>query len=113
MRDEMAAFLKRGTIEKAKTVQKLASHKSVGFDQMDGYEANPLGRESAGDHPPTAQMKEELKAAGEPLPDEEELRKLSNLFNDRLRRLMQKENRDKKNMGWYTLFKEVRVCGRV
>ena len=49
MGHEVAAFLKRGTLEKAKTVRRLASHKSVGFDQLDGYDANPLGRESAGD----------------------------------------------------------------
>ena len=107
LRDEVAAFLKRGTLERAKTVQRLASHKSVGFDQMDGYDDNPLGRARAGDHPPTAQMRQELRAAGVPLPGEDELRRLSAIFNDRLRRLMEKENRDRKNTGWYTLFQEV------
>jgi hypothetical protein len=113
LRDEVAAFLKRGALERAKTVQRLASHKSVGFDQMDGYDDNPLGRARAGEHPPTAQMRQELRAAGVPLPGEDELRRLSAIFNDRLRRLMEKENRDRKNTGWYTLFQEVEAAARV
>lgn len=80
----------------------------MGFDQMAGFDANPLGREQAGrDSMTTDQMREELIEAGEGPLGEKELVRLSKLFNDKLRRLMEKENRDKKHIGWYTLFKEV------
>jgi hypothetical protein len=104
-RDEMASFLKRGTIEKAKTVQRLASHKSVGFDQMDGYEANPLDRESAGGTSSTAEMRAELASRGIDLPGEAELTRLSQRFNLWLEEKRMRDDHTMQSTSWFNLWK--------
>ena len=105
LRDEVAAFLKRGTLERAKTVQRLASHKSVGFDQMDGYDDNPLGRAQAGAASSTAQMRQELAERGIDLPQEAEITHLSRKFNLWLEEKRMRDDHTMQSNSWFDLWK--------
>ena len=96
-RDEMGGFLRRGWVPPGR------SEGPSRQDEMQAFEASLKGKAKAGDTVNTKQMRAQLASAGEGAPDEEELRALSRLFNERMRRAYP----DSRHTTWITLFKAI------